>query len=306
MKPMSRTSTPALCRHAGCIGLLCALSTPTGAAQSSEPLWPPLLPAPHIQQSTGTIDPPPITRYARSASPVHAATGRYDWKAPPASGADWQGIKKDTWYFLGYQFAALGMLYVAPESVSGWTDEQRDDRDFTKWKENAGNPVWDEDSWWINYVLHPYWGGAYYIRARERGFDHGASFLYSALLSTLYEFGAEALFEEPSYQDLVVTPVAGYVVGRYLFEPIRERIRAQPGEPDWTDKTVLFLTDPLGVVNFQLDRVFGVHADAGLQLGPMLVHDPGMQSGQARYRQHGTPGDPVTIQGWGVHLRLSW
>jgi hypothetical protein len=39
--------------------------------------------------------------------------------------------------------------------------------------------------------------------------------------SLLYEFGIEALFERPSYQDLIVTPVGGLLLGALLFEPIR-------------------------------------------------------------------------------------
>lgn len=262
----------AACRCARLAWLFGAITTAPVTAQPGETLWP----------------------------SVYAAADRYDWKAPPARDRDWPGLRKDTGYFLGYQFAAIGVLYVAPEGISGWSDEQKDDRDFDKWKENAGDPQWDDDSWWINYVLHPYWGGAYYIRARERGLDRGQSFLYSALLSTLFEFGAEALFEQPSYQDLVITPVAGYLVGHYLFEPLRERIRARPGAPDWTDKTLLFLTDPLGVANVQVDRLFGVRADLSLQPGPMVA-----PAYPAHYRTP-DPRDPVSIQGWGLYLWITW
>ena len=45
-------------------------------------------------------------------------------------------------------------------------------------------------------MSHPYWGATYYIRARERGFGKLASFGYSLVLSTLYEYGPEAFFEE--------------------------------------------------------------------------------------------------------------
>src|SRR5688500_2383337 len=40
-----------------------------------------------------------------------------------------------------------------------------------------------------------------------------------------YEYGIEALFERPSYQDLIVTPVGGLLLGAWLFDPIRDHIR---------------------------------------------------------------------------------
>jgi hypothetical protein len=85
-------------------------------------------------------------------------------------------------------------------------------------------------------------------RARERGLDKWQSFWFSALLSTLWEFGAEAVAEPVSIQDMIVTPVLGSLVGEYLFSPWRAHIRAKPGPLSFSDKTVLVLTDPLGTV----------------------------------------------------------
>ena len=108
-------------------------------------------------------------------------------------------------------------------------------------------------------ILHPYWGAAYYIRGRERSLEPVPAFWFSALLSTLYEYGAEALFERPSYQNLVVTPVAGALIGEYLFASLRNRIRAKPGRLTGSDKTLLFITDPLGMLNAEVDRWLGLN-----------------------------------------------
>jgi len=40
---------------------------------------------------------------------------------------DWAGLKKDTAYFMGYQLAIIGVLWVAPTSISGWTDGTKED-----------------------------------------------------------------------------------------------------------------------------------------------------------------------------------
>ena len=177
-------------------------------------------------------------------------------------GKDWSGIGRDTAYFVGYQFVAIGLMYFMPESLTSWTEEQKEKYNIERWWKNIKHPAVDDDKWYVNYVLHPYWGATYYIRARERGFDKLESFVYSAFLSTMYEFGAEALFEQPSYQDLVITPVAGTLVGMYLFEPLRERIKAKGPAQKWYDKLALVLTDPLGTVSGLTDKVFGVKSSA--------------------------------------------
>ena len=119
--------------------------------------------------------------------------------------------------------------------------------------------------WYVNYLGHPYFGAIAYIRARERRFGAFGGFWYAALLSGLYEFGIEALFERPSYQDLIVTPVGGLLLGALLFEPIRERILRKP-ELRWYDHIPLALTDPLGVSNSIFERLWGIQTDIRVQL----------------------------------------
>lgn len=225
-------------------------------------------------------------------------TGEIDrWRVPPATSPDWSGLGRDTGYFLGYQFVAIGVLYIAPESISGWSEEDKANYSFSKWKENVRNPTWDDDAWWINYITHPYWGAAYYIRGRERGLERMPAFWFSAFLSTLFEFGAEALFEQPSYQDLVVTPVAGALIGEYLFAPLRNRIRAKPGRLTGSDKTLLFVTDPLGILNAEVDRWLGLNL--AWRFGPLDT---------AETRRWTAPSDtaPPMPPVWGLQLQITW
>jgi len=175
---------------------------------------------------------------------------------------DYEGLKRDTYYLFAYQFAVIGMLYVMPEGISGWSEESKDNYSFSQWKENVRHAEWDKDDYVINYVLHPYWGAAYYVRGRERDLSRTQAFWYSTALSTLYEYGFEALFERPSIQDLVVTPLAGIVVGDYFMQlrgDILERQRL--GETSTKDRWLLLATDPLGAVNNRVDRFFGRDAD---------------------------------------------
>ena len=194
--------------------------------------------------------------------------------APSAMGRDWRGLGRDAAFFLGYQGVAAGILYLLPESETQWTEEQKR-TSMARWWENVQHPTWDKDNWYVNYLGHPYFGALAYTRSRERRLGAFGAFWYAALLSGLYEFGIEALFEQPSYQDLIVTPVAGALLGALLFEPIRERIRGKP-ERRWYDHLTMALTDPLGTANnlfggllgIQIETRVYIHGPAFAPLGP--------------------------------------
>jgi hypothetical protein len=181
---------------------------------------------------------PPLTASAQNRSP------------------DWNGIWRDTAIMFGAQTLAVSVLYVMPENVSGWSDEKKEEQ-FKNYPEHFTNPVIDDDKLYLNYILHPYWGAAYYIRGRERGLGRVPSLVYSALLSAMYEFGIECIFEYPSIQDLIVTPVGGALVGALIFEPWRDSIRRK-NELHWYDHAALVLTDPIGVLSRGIETLFGI------------------------------------------------
>jgi hypothetical protein len=179
-------------------------------------------------------------------------------------GRDWLGLGRDTALIFSYQIVTIAAFYFMPESVSKWSKEAKDNI-FSKWWNNAQSPQWDHDSAAINYIGHPYFGSTYYVRARERGFGEFDSFIYSALASAMYEFGVEALFERPSYQDLIVTPVGGALIGLAL-EPLRSWIKLKP-EPKWYDHLVLAATDPIGMLNGMFEKLVGIKSDLRVDLG---------------------------------------
>jgi hypothetical protein len=171
---------------------------------------------------------------------------------------DRDGLISDTGYFFLYQVAFISILYIAPESISNWSDETKKKDRIKSWQENIREVVRDEDKWTVNYIGHPYFGAAYYIRARERGYQRGKAFWYAVALSTAYEFGIEAMFENPSQQDLIVTPVLGSALG-YYFETVRDDIRrseARTGKLTGYDRFLLNVTDPLNYLNQYADKWF--------------------------------------------------
>jgi hypothetical protein len=83
-------------------------------------------------------------------------------------------------------------------------------------------------------------------------------------------------FERPSYQDLIVTPVGGILIGKFIFEPIRASIKSKT-ELAWFDHLLLILTDPLGAANGLVDRSLGIKSNVrvaipGLTPPPRLDH----------------------------------
>lgn len=187
-----------------------------------------------------------------------------DWGIAECDSPDWSGVWRDTGVVLGAQVFAAGVTYTLPESVSSWSREQKQ-ASFKSYTRNFTNPVFDKDKFYINYVLHPYWGSTYFTRARERGLDKTSSFVYSALMSTMFEFGIECFFEKPSIQDLIVTPVIGSLVANYLFEPLRISIKRKQ-DLQWYDHAALIATDPLGVLSSGFEHVTGVKSTIKLDV----------------------------------------
>ncbi len=126
----------------------------------------------------------------------------------------------NTGVLFGAGFVTLGILQMLPENTTGWsTAELRKTPFFQRWTTNVKKgPVWDHDLAIFNYVLHPYAGAAYYMGARSQGCNIFYSFLYSAGISTIFwEYGIEAFMEIPSIQDLIITPVAGSIIGEGFY-----------------------------------------------------------------------------------------
>lgn len=208
--------------------------------------------------SDGTVA-TPDTGLAPQRDPYDYFTRQLDYAANPPTSPDEAGLWSDTKYFFAYQVLFIGVLYVLPESVTSWSEEQKTRDHFGAWRENIQEIAWDTDDDAVNYIGHPYFGSTYYTRARERGYGRSGAFWYAAGLSAAFEFGAEAFFEPPSIQDLITTPVLGGLLG-YWFEDVRNNIRQEAlatGKFSGTDKFILAATDLLGYLNSYADRVLG-------------------------------------------------
>lgn len=169
---------------------------------------------------------------------------------------DYRRLAYDTGLYLGVTVIAFGILWVMPESTTGWDRADIQENGITdKWLYNVKKgPVMDTDDWVLNYVTHPYSGAVYYMTARSSGFTIVESFGYSALMSTFFwEYGVEAFAEVPSIQDLIITPVLGSVMGEGFFYAKKSILKS--------DKRIL-KSKVLGVTALILMDPFNTFLDA--------------------------------------------
>ncbi|MCM1355645.1 MAG: DUF3943 domain-containing protein [Staphylococcus sp.] len=167
---------------------------------------------------------------------------------------DWHRMWINTAVLSGAFVGTLFVLECLPEDATSWNRASIQQTEFyTRWYRNifVKNPEIDHDNAIFNYVLHPYAGAAYFMAARSCGFSFWGSMLYSALVSTVgWEFGIEACMERPSYQDIIITPVVGSLLGELFYKCKRHIV-----EHDYTlwgsrvlGNIVVFLVDPVNEV----------------------------------------------------------
>ena len=171
---------------------------------------------------------------------------------------------------VGGSLAGAGLLFLMPESVTNWNKEDIKELGKNYQRKVRRGPVVDRDAWWLNGILHPYWGAVYYLQTRRAGFNWAFSALYSFIVSTLFwEYGIEGFAETPSWQDLVVTPAIGSFFGELFYQGINA-IQSNDCKllgSRFIGKLALFLMDPIGFViqDFGLGKLVGLQNQRDFQ-----------------------------------------
>ncbi len=155
---------------------------------------------------------------------------------------------------MGFTF---GLVLFVPENLGGWTQDRKDrikEGVGGAWKNNLKTGfVMDKDPHFINYVLHPYSGAAYYMIARRNGQSALASFAFAVLMSTQWEI-LETIGEPLSIQDLFATPILGALLGEFFYH-LHSKISANPVFAEsFLGKVVLFFIDPIDGVSKGVDQ----------------------------------------------------
>lgn len=138
-----------------------------------------------------------------------------------STGQNWHRMWINTAVLSTAFVGTLFVLEMLPEGATNWNRAQLSKVPlFRRWYDHVikEGPEFDGDNAMFNYILHPYAGAAYFMAARSCGFSFWGSMLYSAAISTIgWEVGIEAFMERPSYQDLIITPVVGSILGELMY-----------------------------------------------------------------------------------------
>jgi hypothetical protein len=126
-------------------------------------------------------------------------------------------IVRGSFYTLIYNTTIMTGLVLSPTWLNQWDNLSTKLR-IKSMKDQYKNsytkpPVIDHDMFITNYLGHPYQGGFYYNSIRSQGATVIQSSLFCLGHTLLWEYGWEAGIEQPSIQDLIVTPLAGILVG---------------------------------------------------------------------------------------------
>jgi len=165
----------------------------------------------------------------------------------------YKAVVEDSLYLQLIMLSSIGVLAIMPEEITNWNAAKFEEKSLSqRWKDHVSTkPVWDNDSWFINYIGHPVSGAWYYTMGRNDGLSIGESAALSALMSTFFwEYGYEAFAEVPSIQDLIFTPLFGSIMGEGMY--ILEGKLDQQGGVVFGSKSLgnvsYFLLDPLGSI----------------------------------------------------------
>lgn len=179
---------------------------------------------------------------------------------------------------LAMSVAKFGVLWLSPESFSLWDKEKIRKVGWNKsWKENVkAGPVKDDDCFFMNGIMHPLGGAIYYMSARGSGYQWWESFIYSGLLSTfMWEYGVEAFAEVPSWNDLIVTPVAGSLLGEGFFVLKRKIVEndVRIFNSRFIGRTALIIMDPVNEITDVVGYKTRHKINVSTSLCPVNIHD---------------------------------
>lgn len=135
----------------------------------------------------------------------------YDFKLKQKDSSFGNKFLRGVAFSAAYDLSIGVYLAFAPKDVSKWDKFEMTTENFINAYTKA--PVWDHDLWTTNYLGHPYQGGFYYNSIRSQGGTIAQSALFSLGQSLIWEYALESWMEQPSIQDLVVTPVLGSLFG---------------------------------------------------------------------------------------------
>lgn len=155
---------------------------------------------------------------------------------------------RGSFFVFGIEICCTSVLLMTPEEISKWDKSEASFRKSLNTFKLAYTelPIKDNDLWAINYIGHPYQGAYFYNAVRSQNATVLQSSLFCLGHTLLWEFVSEAFYEQPSIQDLIVTPISGVILGELIH---RGTLRMSRNGFIWYEKALIILINPLYVLN---------------------------------------------------------
>lgn len=172
----------------------------------------------------------------------YPGSGLRNWDKPFMTKA-----KRSFFTITGIAVASGVVLAFMPQNFSRWDGDVLSRAWENLKRAWTSPPVWDEDIFFHNFLGHPYAGAFYYNMVRSQGATAWQSFGYALFQSTFWEYVVEALAEQPSIQDLFITPVIGSLLGELFNRWSLHILRS--GRLNFGEKALVFFINPGYVIN---------------------------------------------------------
>lgn len=173
-----------------------------------------------------------------------------------------------------------------------WAESSPD----TMWHNITHKWVYDNDTFSVNQLGHPYGGALLFTSARSSGHGFWTSFSYASVGSLLWEALAET--EPPSINDQITTSIAGAFLGEVMHRWGRAVLWGGGPVPGYGRRVMSATIDPMGAANTGLfgERWFRrppPRLHAFIAVGPNLGIGPNASSLHSELSvSHGLPSDP--------------
>lgn len=165
----------------------------------------------------------------------------------------YRSFENKFWRGMGYSLIyniTMGLYLISlPDEITQWhaVDKFKIPHMLNQYKNSFTTaPVIDQDLWYVNYLGHPYQGSFYYNSIRAQGGTILQSSLYNLFQSTIWEYIWEGGLEQPSINDMIVTPLLGSLLGELTHHAT---LSMRKNGFKWYEKAFVIVFNPAYAIN---------------------------------------------------------